>query len=263
MPRRPRDLRKEPHWEEHIGDYFGNVEGWVAENTLQRWAQTSGSFPIRPYLGSIIAISPEKKEYINGAAFWRHDIIADAWRGPFNMGGALMLLTADPGTLSGRVKDNNIIGRWYGNRVTTAWRYTKLQPRNGEHSNDWLDAVRNNHKDISWDVKMFMNVQLTGLTPYAKTPNDFRRIINAMFQPLITDYTWMDDGHLWALRDACEQMPKGTWKKMREWLLRQKLSDEARLALGGRPGRLAENQTPAENRKFRKVNIERTEGTSE
>jgi hypothetical protein len=166
-----------------------------------------------------------------------------------------MLLTMSKGTLQRRLRNREIIGRWYGNSVLTCYRYADRSQREELWYNDFDYAVKK-YTDISKMVMVFVHNELPGLAAYKQTPNDFRKIIADVCQPQVTDYTWMQRCHLWALRMACYKQPAGTWTRMRAWLLRRKLSNAARVALGGRPGRLSENQS-ADDRQFRRVHTDR------
>ena len=49
------------------------------------------------------------------------------------------------------------------------------------------------------------------------------------------------------------------WEKLRAWLMRRQLSDEVRLAMGGRPGRLRVNKPLEPDREARGIKIRRKE----
>lgn len=223
-------------------------------------------FPL-PLSGGVVRIAcPEKEEYVSSAAFSDAVNIIDVWKQPFGVGLAIQALTMRPGTFWEPRASANIVGRWWSNDgILTGFLHgdawvtpTSANKPEQEDISDWED-IGNKYDDISKLVLRYLDEAIYYFR--RGRPNTFRQMIYAHRTPDTEDFTWLTVDDLWALREQCKRMKTGTWTRMRRWLMRQQLTDRLRRVLGGRPGRLLENQRRTkDNREFRRIRTDRRKG---
>lgn len=226
-------------------------------------------FPL-PLAGGVVRVAcPSKGEYVSSAAFSDDSSLADAWERPYGIGLAVELLTLRPNTIPGhRSMTTNIVGRWWPNDgILTGYRYggrwatsESANKPEREITTDWFEMGKK-YRDISKIVLRYLDE--TKYRFRRPKPNTFRQMIYALRTPDTDDFRWLTVDDMWALREQCKRMKTGTWTRMRRWLMRRRLADVVRRALGGRPGRLLKNQRRArDSRAYRRVSTDRKKGGS-
>ncbi len=253
-------LREEPGVDEAASDR-GDVM------TIEVHAAKFPDFPL-PFAGGVVRVAcPEKEEYVSSAAFSDDSTLANVWARPYGIGLAAELLTLRPNTMPGHKSITiNIVGRWwpnggiltgykYGGRWETSESGNKLVRT---FTTDWAEMGKK-YDDISKIVLRYLDeANYHFRRPKPKT---FRQMIYAHQTPETDDFRWLTVNDVWALREQCKRMKTGTWTRMRRWLMRQRLADTVRRALGGRPGRLLKNQRRArDSRAYRRVRTDRKKG---
>jgi len=218
-------------------------------------------FPL-PLSGGIVRVAClEKEEYISSAAFSDAGTPLDVWSQPYGLGMALQLLTMHKLPLWTPRASPDIVGRWWPNKgILTGFRgvaaYTSDD--SGDELYDW-DKIGRSCRDIS---KLYLRFLDAGQYHFRRPwPATFRRMVYAQRTPITDDFNWLTIDDLWALREQCKRMRAGTWTRMRQWLRRQQLPDALRRALGGRVGRLLQNQRRTKgSREYRGVRFTRKKG---
>lgn len=213
-------------------------------------------FPVPFGDGLVRVVCPSMKEFISSSAFGCDSTIADIARPPFGgMFFALQLLLnavdnslAPSGSFRGRWRDHPI---WIAQLGVHGYRTVKNIGR--AWRTPWLAADAPEYKDISLQVLD----EITTPLPYLRDTEVFRRMVYMCRQPRTDDLRWLTVKDLWKLREQSKRGGSGFWSKMRAWLLRQRLSDEAREALGGRVGGRSSGRRRHDQRALRRVRTDR------
>lgn len=154
-----------------------------------------------------------------------------------------------------------LLGHWERVPLIMAHRYEKRVYQPGEdglllenpHSLNLFDFAGEHFTDISpAALAAFQDDRYLGYKP---NPNSFRALI-ARVEPPRDDLTWMTIEDVGRLFNLARRRSLEFNKKLRSWLLRQKLSTATRRHLGGRPGRLLEAKKGLDDdRRHRRVKV--------
>jgi len=231
----------------HDGPYGDEVE-------RAKSYQDHPNFPWCFGLESVRVVCPPLKEKITPAPFNSRLALCDAHIGRFNMGAGLMVLTLTEGEF-GQARDD-FLGRWHGRPIQTVYRWGW---GGGVSHTKWKESSE--YRDISKDLVLHMRSVHPGFTgSSAPCPETYRRIIAESVPPNVSeDYSWLSVDDVLQIRRSCTAYRTGMWEKLRAWLMRRQLSDEVRLAMGGRPGRLRVNKPLEPDREARGIKIRRKE----
>ena len=161
----------------------------------------------------------------------------------------LLLLPEDEMTYS-------IAGRWHGMKLISGWQYgtRNFAYAEGKAINAYTH-IGHTCKDISHEVCAEMEHNWPTFMR-ADGAADFRDLVAAVHPAPGDNFTHVTVDNLWQLREHCKRLGRPVWTRLRRWLLRRKLTDVARLALGGRPQRRKRRQLPTQ-RLLRRIKTDR------
>lgn len=233
----------------------------------QDYAAAYPNYP-HPYGNGLVRIwCQELGEFIDSAAFGKNLSLPDVWAQRTGIPMVMMLLTSMPGTYHAsnyphipisEIAMDPVVGRWYDKKIITAFKgepayYTP----GGDQPTNWLECAK--AVDISREVLEYLDTAWGGSR--SPIPYHLKDMVYSLRHPETDDFTWLTVDDMWTLRNLCRRRMIGTWTKLRKWLMRQKLTDDVRRALGGRPGRLLDNQKCKQSlrhsRKLRRVKTTR------
>ena len=214
------------------------------KKVLDAYAAACPEYP-HPYGDGLVRIwCPSKREFVDSAAFGCDSSLPDVWGQKIGIPAVMMLLTSAEGSYHRHKRGytppaDEFVGRWHGECVKTAWTHGPIYyDVSGKKTTDWKQCAADT--DISRLILTYLDAQWQPLRRLE--PDRLKEIIYSLRYPDTDDFTWLNVRDMWALRMLCRRRKVGTWTRLRSWLMRQKLTDEVRRALGGRPGRLLHNQ---------------------
>lgn len=135
------------------------------------------------------------------------------------------------------IRPNELIGLWAGKRVVMAHREDRV-PYGPGHRNHYQWA-KEAYTDITpAALAVLHDDKYLGWLP---RPPAYRKLLDRV-RPADNDLRWLTPELIERLYRVGRARTFHFLDRMRSWILRQRLTDETRRHLGGRPGRLRENK---------------------
>jgi len=219
---------------------------------LQDYERRHPRYPCPPGDGAYRVACTDKEEYLSSSRFATgQGILCHPYTATSGMLTPLMLLLLPEDELT-----YSITGRWHGMKLMSGWQHGTRNYGyvNGKAVNIYTH-IGHTCKDISHEVCTEMErnwptfMRVDGAV-------DFRNLVATVQPTPGNDFTHVTVDNLWQLRERCKRLGKPTWTRLRQWLLRRKLTNIARRALGGRPQR-RKRKLQAGGRALRRIKTDR------